>query len=41
MTVNKVKTMQDIQKEWQEYLDKYLAMYKAELDAGLIDLNPF
>lgn len=35
------KTMEDIQKEWKEYLDKYLAMYKAELDAGLIDFNTF
>lgn len=35
------KTMEDIQKEWKEYLDKYLAMYKAELDAGLIDFNAF
>lgn len=35
------KTMEDIQKEWKEYLDGYLAMYKAELDAGLIDFNTF
>lgn len=35
------KTMEDIQKEWKEYLDKYLAMYKAELDSGLIDFNTF
>lgn len=35
------KTQSDIQKEWKEYLDKYLAMYKAELDAGLIDFNTF
>lgn len=35
------KTMEDIQKQWKEYLDKYLAMYKAELDAGLIDFNTY
>lgn len=35
------KTMEDIQKQWKEYLDKYLAMYKAELDAGLINFNTF
>lgn len=35
------KTMEDIQKEWKEYLDKYLSMYKAELDAGLIDFNTY
>ena len=35
------KTMDDIQKDWKEYLDKYLALYKAELDAGLIDFQTF
>ena len=35
------KTMEDIQKEWKDYLDKYLALYKAELDAGLIDFETF
>lgn len=35
------KTMEEIQKEWKEHLSKYLALYKAELDTGLIDFHTF